>query len=211
MDIVSKAIEDYCESFGDNPPGLLLDLDTYTHEHHHAPNMLSGSFQGRVLAMISRVVRPKTVLEVGTYTGYSALCLAEGLADGGVVHTIDIDERLRQTHELFIGQSRYADRIKVYFGDAKILIPGLGLRPDLVFIDGAKKDYSAIFDMVLPMMNSGGVILADNVLWKGKVLDEEMDDRTAAIHEFNRKVSQCELVYKVLLPVRDGLFWITKK
>lgn len=211
MEIVSKEIEKYCESLTDSTPNLLLDLDNYTHSNHHAPNMLSGSYQGRLLAIISRMLRPSIVLEVGTYTGYSALCLAEGLAEGGMVHTIDIDERLKPTHDLFIGKSPYADSIKVHFGDAKKLIPELGLRPDLVFIDGAKKDYGIIFDLVLPLMKSGGVILADNVLWKGKVTDIEMDDKTKAIHEFNLKVSQCEEVHKILLPVRDGLFWITKK
>lgn len=211
MQLISEALETYCASVSDAVPELLQQLDAYTHQHHEGANMLSGGYQGRLLAMISRMLRPKAVLEIGTYTGYSALCFAEGLAEGGIVHSIEIDEKLRETHDLFIGKSLYASRIRVHFGDAKKLIPDLDIKPDLVFIDGAKKDYSAIFDLCLPLMPSGGVILADNVLWKGKVMEADQDARTKAIHDFNIKVSRCEEVHRFLLPVRDGLFWITKK
>ncbi|HQW95501.1 MAG TPA: O-methyltransferase, partial [Saprospiraceae bacterium] len=183
----------------------------YTHQHHHSPNMLSGAYQGRLLSMISKMVKPKNIIEIGTYTGYSALCLAEGLCPGGMVHTIDVDERLKKTHDMFIKKSPWSESITTYFGDAKQVIPELGIRPELVFIDGAKKDYSVLFDICLPLMPSGGVILADNVLWKGKVLEEDMDDRSRAIHQFNHKVSQSPEVEKILLTIRDGLFWIVKK
>ena len=206
-----EQIEEYCRSISDEIPQILTELDEYTHQHHHGATMISGAFQGRLLAMISRMLRPKIVLEVGTYTGYSALCFAEGLAEGGLVHSIDIDERLSDTHDKFIGQSIYKDQIKVHFGDAKQIIPTMEETLDLVFIDGAKKDYAAIFDMCLPKLRPGGVILADNVLWKGKVLGEKYDDATTlSIKAFNQKIHDNKEVNKLLLPIRDGLFWITK-
>ena len=199
-------IEEYCRSISEEVPQILTELDEYTQQHHRGANMISGAFQGRFLAMISRMLRPKIVLEIGTYTGYSALCFAEGLAEGGMVHTIDIDERLSDTHDKFIGQSIYKDQIQIHFGDAKQIIPTIDETLDLVFIDGA------IFDMCLPKIRSGGVILADNVLWKGKVLGEEYDDATTlSIKAFNQKIHDCTEVNKLLLPIRDGLFWITKK
>ena len=211
MDLFSKKVEQYCLDVGGEVPIYLQELDIYTHQHHHSPNMLSGAYQGRLLSMISKMVKPKNIIEIGTYTGYSALCLAEGLSPGGMVHTIDVDERLKKTHDMFIKKSPWSESITTYFGDAKQVIPELGIRPELVFIDGAKKDYSVLFDICLPLMPSGGVILADNVLWKGKVLEEDMDDRTRAIHQFNHKVSQSPEVEKILLTIRDGLFWIVKK
>ena len=205
-------ILDYCERMSDDVPSYLTELDDYTHKHHSGAEMLSGSYQGRLLALISKLIRPKTVLEIGTYTGYSALCFAEGLAPDGMVHTIDVDERLKPTHELFFGKSPYADRIRVYFEDAKQLIPKLDITLDLVFIDGAKKDYAAVFDLCFPKLRKGGVILADNVLWKGKVIMEgPVDANTAAIKAFNEKVYSNDQVDKFMLPIRDGLFWITKK
>ncbi|MCA0332856.1 MAG: O-methyltransferase [Bacteroidetes bacterium] len=211
MDLFSKKVEQYCLDVGGEVPIYLQELDIYTHQHHHSPNMLSGAYQGRLLSMISKMVKPKNIIEIGTYTGYSALCLAEGLSPGGMVHTIDVDERLKKTHDMFIKNSPWSGSITTYFGDAKQVIPELGIRPELVFIDGAKKDYSVLFDICLPLMPSGGVILADNVLWKGKVLEEDMDDRSRAIHQFNHKVSQSPEVEKILLTIRDGLFWIVKK
>ena len=211
MNAVSDDFEKYCLAVSDEVPAILTELDEYTHAHHHGAGMLSGAYQGRLLAMISRMLRPKVVVEIGTYTGYSALCFAEGLADDGIIHSYEIDERLKDTHEKFIGRSKYKDQIRIHFGDAKMLLPQLNEEPDLVFIDGAKKDYAAIFDMMLPKLKSGSVILADNVLWKGLVLESSTDDRTQAIKDFNTKVSECDEVYKFLLPVRDGLLWITKK
>lgn len=211
MDLFSDRVEQYCLDVGGEVPIYLQELDIYTHQHHHSPNMLSGAYQGRLLSMISKMVKPKNIIEIGTYTGYSALCLAEGLCPGGMVHTIDVDERLKKTHDMFIKKSPWSESITTYFGDAKQVIPELGIRPELVFIDGAKKDYSVLFDICLPLMPSGGVILADNVLWKGKVLEEDMDDRSRAIHQFNHKVSQSSEVEKILLTIRDGLFWIVKK
>lgn len=211
MDLFSKKVEQYCLDVGGEVPIYLQELDIYTHQHHHSPNMLSGAYQGRLLSMISKMVKPKNIIEIGTYTGYSALCLAEGLSPGGMVHTIDVDERLKKTHDMFIKKSPWSESITTYFGDAKQVIPELGIRPELVFIDGAKKDYSVLFDICLPLMPTGGVILADNVLWKGKVLEEDMDDRSRAIHQFNHKVSQSPEVEKILLTIRDGLFWIVKK
>ena len=211
MIIVSEEIERYCLSVSDDIPEILTALDEYTHAHHHGAGMLSGAYQGRLLAMISRMLRPKMVLEIGTYTGYSALCFAEGLAEDGKVLSLEIDERLKDTHDKYIGQSVYKDQIKVMFGDAKKLIPEIDETIDLVFIDGAKKDYSVIFDLCLPKLRSGGIILADNVLWKGQVLSVDGDDRTRALSDFNQKVHDCNEVNKFLLPIRDGLFWITKK
>lgn len=212
MNMDHDLITAYCGQMSDDVPAYLTALDQYTHEHHSGAEMLSGAFQGRLLSLISKMIRPKVVLEIGTYTGYSALCFAEGLAPEGRVHSIDVDERLKPTHDLFIGNSPYADRITIYFEDAKQLIPRLDLTLDLVFIDGAKKDYATIFDLCLPKLRKGGVILADNVLWKGKVLIEgPVDANTAAIKSFNEKVYNNDEVDKFMLPIRDGLFWITKK
>ncbi len=212
MNMDHDLIVNYCQRMSGDVPDYLTALDAYTHKHHSGPEMLSGAFQGRFLSMVSKLIKPKIVLEIGTYTGYSALCFAEGLSPEGMVHTIDIDERLRETHKLFIGNSPYASRIKVYFEDAKQLIPKLDLILDLVFIDGAKKDYASVFDLCLPKLRPGGVILADNVLWKGKVVMEGQDDaNTTAIKAFNEKVYKNDQVDKFMLPIRDGLFWITKK
>lgn len=210
MDI--EAMIPYCESMSAPAPDHLTQLEAYTHANHHGAGMLSGLLQGRFLAFMSKLVKPDTVLEIGTYTGYSALCFAEGLAPGGLVHTIEIDTRLKETHDKFIGAGPFKDRIRIHYGDAVALIPSLGLRPDLVFIDGAKKDYGKILDLVLPAMPSGGLILTDNVLWKGRVIDPADDDKnTPAIRAFNEKVSKDAGLDKFLLPMRDGLFCIRKR
>lgn len=210
MDI--EALIPYCESVSSAVPDYLTNLEAYTRANHQGAGMISGAFQGRFLAFMSRLIQPKIVLEIGTYTGYSALCFAEGLAPGGKVHTIDIDGNLQDTHEKFIGASPFRDQIKIHYGDATLLIPELGIQPDLVFIDGAKKDYTKILDIVLPMMPAGGMILADNVLWKGRVIDpSDTDNKTPAIRAFNERVAADAGLDKFLLPIRDGLFCIRKR
>lgn len=174
------------------------------------PRMLSGHLQGRLLAMISCMLRPQTILEIGTYTGYSALCMAEGLAEGGRLITIDINEELEDRVRATFAASSLADRIDFRIGNALKVIPELNETFDLVFIDADKENYSAYYDLVLPRVREGGIILADNVLWSGKVLQTKLDKDTKAIIEFNRKIQEDRRVENVLLPVRDGIMMIRK-
>jgi len=161
MHFLPPAIEAYAQSHSEDEPALLAQLRRDTHLQHIQPRMLSGHFQGRLLSLISKIVRPKTILEIGTYTGYSALCLAEGLAQDGVLHTIEVNPELRKIQEKYISLSDYQDRIVLHTADALTLIPQLDLEIDLVFIDAEKKNYTAYLEAVLPQMKSGGVLLVD--------------------------------------------------
>ena len=174
------------------------------------PRMLSGHFQGRLLSMFSKMVRPQRILEIGTYTGYSAICLAEGLTADGRLITIDINEELEDSVRKYFEQSGFGDRIDFRIGNATTIIPGLHEKFDLVFIDADKENYSRYFDLVIDNVNLNGIILADNVLWSGKVLDEKPDKDTRAILDFNDKVSKDSRVESVLLPVRDGIMMLRK-
>ena len=169
--------------------------------------MLSGHFQGRVLSVLSKIIKPKTVLEIGTYTGYSALCLAEGLPDDGVLHTIEVNPELRKIQEEYIARAGYQKQIILHTADALELIPQLDIDIDLVFIDAEKKNYRAYFEAVLPKMKSGGVLLIDNVLWTGKVVEplDPKDKTTEALLSFNRYMKEHPRLSTVLMPLRDGL------
>jgi caffeoyl-CoA O-methyltransferase len=208
MDFLPDKLNDYVVSHS-SPAGTLLDdLERYTHEHVPQPRMISGFLQGRFLSFISKLIRPSFILEIGTYTGYSALCLAEGLTESGELHTIDIDERLQEVHEGFLSKSPYAHQIYLHKGDARQIVPTLDFSWDLVFIDADKRGYMAYYEQVLPNMKKGGLIIADNVLWSGKVIDAEAiqkDKQTAALHAFNQFVHQDPRVENMLLPLRDGL------
>ena len=173
--------------------------------------MLSGFVQGRILSMFSKMIRPKVVLEIGTYLGYSALCFAEGLAEGGKVITLDIQEDTNKVARSFVERSEYKDRIEFHLGFATEIIPTLPETFDLVFIDADKPNYSNYYDLVFDKVRPGGFIIADNVLWSGKVLDRDQDENTKALHQFNQKVRNDKRVSNVLLPVRDGLMVITKE
>ena len=207
MHFLPPAIEAYAQSHSEDEPALLAQLRRDTHLQHIQPRMLSGHFQGRLLSLISKIVRPKTILEIGTYTGYSALCLAEGLAQDGVLHTIEVNPELRKIQEKYISLSDYRDRIVLHTADALTLIPQLDLEIDLVFIDAEKKNYTAYLEAVLPKMKSGGVLLVDNVLWTGKVVEplDPKDKTTEALLSFNQYMKNHPRLSTVLMPLRDGL------
>ena len=173
--------------------------------------MLSGFVQGRVLSMFSHMIRPKVVLEIGTYLGYSALCFAEGLADGGKVITLDIQEDTNKVARSFVEKSAYADRIEFLLGFGTDIIPNLSDTFDLVFIDADKPNYSNYYDLVFDKVGTGGFIIADNVLWSGKVLDDDKDEETQALHDYNQKILADERVENILVPIRDGLMVSRKK
>ncbi len=207
MHFLSPELENYAASHSENEPPLLAELNRETHQKILQPRMLSGHFQGRVLSLISKLVRPKTILEIGTYTGYATLCLAEGLAESGIVHTIDIKEELQDFQRKYFDRSPWTWQIKQHLGSALELIPQLDTTFDLVFIDADKENYINYFHMVVPLMNKGGVILSDNVLWSGKVLEpvKENDRSTKVLMEYNELLKTDPRVETVLLPIRDGL------
>ena len=207
MDFIPKEIARYAERFTRPEGALLAELDRYTWGNVLYPRMLSGHLQGQVLRMLAHMVRPTTMLDIGTYTGYSAQCLAEALPPGGLLHTIDVNPELEDMVRMYIDRSGMADRITFHVGDARQVIPTLAGPFDLVFIDADKQNYANYFDLVIDRMRPNGVIIADNVLWSGKVTDDpaNMDAETSGIHAFNEKVHADPRVENVLLPVRDGL------
>src|SRR5688572_5643721 len=192
MDINSSEITAYSEAHTSPESSVLKELNRETNAKVLMPRMLSGHLQGRLLSMFSRMVQPRRILEIGTYTGYSAICLCEGLVSGGMLHTIDINEELRSMAVSYFKKAGLGEKIKLHTGNAMKIIRALNEKWDLVFIDADKKNYAGYYDMVLPDMRAGGFILADNVLWSGKVLEqtEEMDSDTKAIAEFNQKVQE---------------------
>jgi predicted O-methyltransferase YrrM len=172
--------------------------------------MLSGFFQGRVLATFSRMIRPKVVLEIGTYLGYSALCFAEGLANGGKVITLDVNEETNKVARSFVERTEFAKAIEFHLGNAVDIIPTLPETFDLVFIDADKPNYSNYYNLVFDKVRPGGFIIADNVLWSGKVLEADKDENAQALHDFNQMVQGDSRVSNVLLPIRDGLMVVHK-
>lgn len=212
MDFLPDKIDDYATKHSQDEPELLQELGRETWLKVLAPRMLSGHFQGRVLSMLSKLIRPKNILEIGTYTGYSALCLAEGMAEDGQLHTIDINEELHDFQRKYFDRSGYGQQIFQHTGNALEVIPSLDLVFDLVFIDADKSNYPAYFELILPRMRVGGVLLTDNVLWSGKVIEkvDSQDLDTLAIMKYNRLVKEHPAVESVLLPIRDGLT-ITRK
>jgi len=204
--------EDYITSHSDSEPDYLAKLNRITHLRMINPRMLSGHFQGRVMAMFCHMIQPKTVLEIGTFTGYSALSMAEGMPEDGVLHTIDYDEELESFLKDVFAGSEQGHKIKLHIGDALTEISRLNEIFDLVFIDADKEEYLAYYEAVLPKLRTGGYILVDNTLWDGKVLKpvDPKDRETIAIMKFNDFVARDTRVEKVLLPVRDGLTLIRK-
>lgn len=195
----------YAEAFTSDESAVLRELREHCYAHFEDKAMLSGFVQGRILSMFSRMIRPKVVLEIGTYLGYSALCFAEGLADGGKVITLDIQEDTNKVARSFVERTDFKDRIDFHLGFATEIIPTLDETFDLVFIDADKPNYANYYDLVFDKVRPGGFIIADNVLWSGKVLDEEKDENTQALHDFNKMVQADKRESNVLLPVRDGL------
>ena len=210
MDIIDKDLQAYAERHTTEETPLLKKINRDTHAQVLMPRMLSGQLQGRVLSMISCMVRPQVILEIGTYTGYSALCMAEGLRENGKLITIDINEELHDRVAAYFREANLHDRVDYRIGDATAIIPTLEERFDLVFIDADKENYARYFDLVIDRVNLNGFILADNVLWSGKVLQEKPDKDTRAIVEFNEKVQRDERVENVLLPIRDGMMLMRK-
>jgi caffeoyl-CoA O-methyltransferase len=211
MEFISEDLLNYCERFTAPEPGLLKELNRQTHLKVGQPRMLSGHLQGRFLSFLSSLLKPNFILEIGTYTGYSALCLAEGLSADGKLITIDPNEETNVFAKSFIERSELKNKIELITGDAQKVIPTLNHKWDIVFIDADKKNYPVYYDLVIEQVNKGGLIIADNVLWSGKVLHEQKDKDTLVIHRFNEKVSADDRVEALLLPVRDGLMTLRKK
>lgn len=207
MHFLSDDLENYIEQHSQNEPDLLAQLNKETYQKILLPRMLSGHFQGRVLSMLSKLIRPKNILEIGTYTGYSALCLCEGMQENGVLHTIDIKEELVAFQRKYFDKSPWGNQIFQHLGEAVTIIPNLYLKFDLVFIDADKENYINYFNLILPKMNKGGIILSDNVLWSGKVVQELQanDISTKVLLEYNLLLKNDPRIETVLLPIRDGL------
>lgn len=207
MHFLSEELENYAAQHTEDEPLLLQELNKRTHLNVLQPRMISGHFQGRFLSLLSKMVQPRTILEIGTYTGYATLCLAEGLHPEGVLHTIDIKEELTDLQREFFDRSGYGSQIVQHLGKAADIIPALDTTFNLVFIDADKQNYAHYFDLVIEKMNRGGLILSDNVLWSGKVVEEvkHNDKHTQALMAYNQKIKDDPRVETVLLPIRDGI------
>jgi caffeoyl-CoA O-methyltransferase len=207
MHFISQELEDYIEKHSEKEPDLLAALNKETYQKILLPRMLSGHFQGRVLSMLSKLIRPVNILEIGTFTGYAALCLCEGMQENGQLHTIDIKEELETIQRKYFDKSPWGSQIFQHLGEAIAIIPTLELKFDLVFIDADKENYLNYFELILPKMNKGGIILSDNVLWSGKVLEplQKNDISTKVLLEYNELLKNDPRVETVLLPIRDGL------
>lgn len=214
MEFLSNAIHTYCELHSEEESLALKALNRYTHANVMQPRMLSGHLQGRFLSMISHMIQPACILEIGTYTGYSAICLAEGLKPDGKLITIDVNPELEHVVRNHIHQAGMDNKIQFIIGDAFQVIRTLSNTFDLVFIDADKPNYAKYYDLVIDQVRPGGFIVADNVLWSGKVIDEKelsKDKDTQLLDAFNKKIQQDDRVENMLLPLRDGLMLIRKK
>jgi len=207
MHFLSEELDTYVTLHSQDEPELLARLNKETHQKILQPRMLSGHFQGRVLSILSKIIYPTNILEVGTYTGYATLCLAEGLAENGTIDTLDNEEELFDFQRKYFDKTIWAKQITQHLGDALDIIPTLSKKYDLVFIDADKENYINYFHLIVPMMNKGGIILSDNVLWSGKVLEEvkQGDITTKILLEYNKLLKEDPRVETVLLPIRDGL------
>jgi len=205
MEFLPETISSYSLENTEKEPKLLSDLNRETWANVMIPRMLSGHLQGRVLSMISKMIHPTNIIEVGTYTGYSALCMAEGLKENGKIHTLDINEEYTSVAKKYFDKSEYKENIIQHIGNAVDVIPQLNDKFQLAFLDADKENYSNYFDLIINKMDIGGYIIADNVLWSGKVTEENKDEETMALHNYNKKVLSDKRVETVLLPVRDGL------
>ncbi|SFN91399.1 Predicted O-methyltransferase YrrM [Bizionia echini] len=208
MQFLSEELDTYVTNHSEDEPELLQQLTRETYQKILQPRMLSGHYQGRVLSMISKLVNPKNILEIGTYTGYSALCLAEGLQKKGELHTIDSNEELVDFQRKYFDKSEFGNQIHQHLGNALDIIPKFNNSYDLVFIDADKENYSAYFKLIIDRLNPGGIILSDNVLWSGKILNTSFkkdDTATPALIAYNKLLKDDPRVETVLLPIRDGL------
>ena len=207
MSFLTEKIDDYVVNHSQKEPELLQQLNKETWQKVLNPRMLSGGYQGRILSMISKLIKPKAILEIGTYTGYSALCLAEGMPKNGTLFTIDKNEELEDFAKKYFEKSPFNKQIKQFVGNALDIIPTLNQKFDLVFIDADKENYITYFKMIIDKMNSCGVILSDNVLWSGKVVEkiEPNDKDTKALVAYNEMLNNDDRIETILLPIRDGL------
>ncbi len=204
--ITDETMQSYLTKVTSPQSDLLLALEKETYQKMVLPQMISGHYQGRFLSMISKLVSPKNILEVGTFTGFATLCLAEGLQPDGLIHTIDKNDEFQKLQNKYFDKSGYRNQIRQLLGDAMEIIPKMEVKFDLVFIDADKRHYPEYFEMILPKMNNGGLILADNVLWYGKVVDAQAKDaETLAIKKYNEIVRKHPKVEVVVLPIRDGI------
>jgi len=212
MEILSENLQQYLENHCEPEPPFLKAINRETHLKVLKPNMLSGHYQGRLLSMLSKMMQPSLILEIGTFTGYATICLAEGLSQDGLIHTLEVNQEQEEMLNLNFGNSGFGHKIRLHFGEALQLIPTLGLQNiDMVFIDADKKNNYAYFCLVIDKVRSGGLIIIDNVLWKGKVYGTENDADTNSFRELNNLIAKNELVEKLILPVRDGILVIRKK
>ncbi len=207
MHFLSESLEQYMTDHSQDEPDLLCRLSRETHLKVVQPRMITGHYQGRVLSLISKMIHPQHILEIGTYTGYSALCLAEGLGKGGSLHTIDINEELHDIQRRYFDESPYGQSIVQYTGNAIEIIPQIELSFDLVFIDAEKTEYPKYLELVLQKTHAGSVILSDNVLWSGKVAEKAAhnDKATRKLQQYNKMIKEHPKLETVILPVRDGL------
>jgi len=210
MKFIDQKLLDYCQDFSSDENNLLKELNRQTNLKINQPRMLSGHIQGRFLSFLSKLKKPNYILEIGTYTGYSAICLSEGLSDKGKLITIDPNEETNCFAKQVFKSSPYDSKIELIEGLSQEIIPSLNYMFDLVFIDADKQNYNLYFDLIIDKVNPGGIIIADNVLWSGKVLDKDQDIQTQYIHQFNIKVNSDKRVDNLLLPIRDGLMLMQK-
>lgn len=213
MHFIPEELDNYVVKHSEDEPELLQKLTRETYQKILQPRMLSGHYQGRILSMLSKLIRPKTILEIGTYTGYSALCLAEGLQKDGVLHTIDVNEELYDFQRKYFDASEYGHQIKQHLGPALNIIPTLDTTFDLIFMDADKDNYINYFHQVIDKLNPGGIILSDNVLWSGKVIEplNPKDETTKIVLEYNTLLKEDDRIETVLLSIRDGLTISRKK
>ncbi len=207
MHFIPEILDDYVVEHSQPEPELLQELNRETWQKVLAPRMLTGHFQGRVLSILSKLIQPKNILEIGTYTGYSALCLAEGMQKGGELHTIDTNEELYDIQRKYFDKSGYGKQIFQYIGNAIDIIPTLDITFDLVFVDADKQNYPNYLELIIPKLKKGSVILSDNVLWSGKVIEPlaKDDKETKALLIYNKMLNEHPKLDTVLLPIRDGL------
>ena len=213
MDFLPEEIDQYCQKFSESESPLLLELNRFTHRSVLQPRMLAGHLQGRVLSMLSHMIAPKVVVEIGTYTGYSSLCWAEGLSPNGIVHTIEINDELEDKILSFVNQSPYKDQIKLHIGQASEVLNQIQGEIDVVYIDADKENYAHYYNQVMDKVRPEGYIIADNVLWSGKITGkvDEMDAETRALYDYSKMIQSDERVQNVLFPIRDGLMIARKK
>ncbi len=210
MEIKQRKLNAYTEAHSSPPDSVLLELERETNFKALSPQMISGPIQGQLLYFLSSMLQPKSILEVGTFTGYATICLARGLAKGGSMHTIEVNEELESIIRKYIAKAGLTEQIQLHMGDARKIIPSIDGDFDLILIDAAKKDNAAYFDILIDRLRPGGLMIADNVLWDGKVTQVEKDKKTKMIDDFNKKIQADDRVENLILPIRDGILVIRK-